>query len=570
MWNQNSENINKSNKTKDVSVSVAGAASSDEKTTVVATATQSQTQQHHYHHHHPQPTTTATTSSSSKSTGNGKNSIKTSNSGGGSVDTGAGAGGVGESGNNNLGAGHCSTSKDKDSYNSQSENSAFDSGFHSGPQLTEYYDDEHFGGGLEKKQPPPQNQLNIVQGSGNNKKQSNKQQQQQQQSDYLDSGCIDEDFADEDIDLEEKYSKGPSIRTTAASPQQRVSGTTLQQQSDEKMILEKGVDSGVSEWFCKLTLRDPNQQINNLGATNQNNGGNKNNNADGTQNLASWEVYYQQNNEGDTQLHLACMTGYVDVVAALIRMAPHPCLFNIQNDEAQTSLHLAVIYGQPKILRMLLIAGAEPTARDRHGNTPLHLACISGDTQCVKALTIPISASEINEAHRSYGHLSSDKTTSYLECARLPADLEIRNYDGERCVHLAAQGGHIDILRHLVWFGVDINAREGKSGRTPLHIAIECCNELLANFLLEECATINIETPTYAGLTAFQVACVLDNRIMQSHLEKSGAQTLTPPDSDYDSSDIETDLDDSQMYNLFGDPYYFANYNGGGNPINVA
>lgn len=40
-------------------------------------------------------------------------------------------------------------------------------------------------------------------------------------------------------------------------------------------------------------------------------------------------------------------------------MAPHPILFNIQNDEAQTPLHLATLTAQPKIIRMLLIAGAE-------------------------------------------------------------------------------------------------------------------------------------------------------------------------------------------------------------------
>lgn len=30
---------------------------------------------------------------------------------------------------------------------------------------------------------------------------------------------------------------------------------------------------------------------------------------------------------------------------------------------------------------------------------------------------------------------------------------------GERCVHLAAEAGHIDILRILVSHGADINAR---------------------------------------------------------------------------------------------------------------
>jgi len=32
-------------------------------------------------------------------------------------------------------------------------------------------------------------------------------------------------------------------------------------------------------------------------------------------------------------------------------------------------------------------------------------------------------------------------------------------FAGERCVHLAAEGGHIDILRILVSHGADINAR---------------------------------------------------------------------------------------------------------------
>ncbi|XP_055915823.1 NF-kappa-B inhibitor cactus [Eupeodes corollae] len=500
--------------------------------------------------------------------------LPTSGAGDNGKNNGRGGGGV-----NNLG--HCATSKDKDNYTSCSE--ATDSGFLSGPQLSEDYDNSFSSSSATATGEGGESQQNITRGGVQLNIVHNKQQKKQSsaaasQQNYIDSGCIDEDFEEDDEEIaavvasEQQQQQGhlhsrPSITTTAASPQQRGSSSNNQQEDDDQMILDKGVDSGVSEWFCKLTLRDPNQSVNNLGSSERTNADSTNNSNSGD--MAPWEIYYQQNNEGDTQLHLACITGHVEVVAALIRMAPHPCLFNIQNDEAQTSLHLAVIYGQPKILRMLLIAGAEPTARDRHGNTPLHLACISGDTQCVKALTIPISASEINEAHRSYGHLSSDKTTSYLDCARLPADLEIRNYDGERCVHLAAQGGHIDILRHLVWFGADINAREGKSGRTSLHIAIECCNEVLANFLLEECSTLNIETETYAGLTAYQVACILDNQTMQNHLEKRGAEILTPPDSDYDSSDIETDLDDSQMYSRFGDPRYFAQYNGG-NPINVA
>lgn len=30
---------------------------------------------------------------------------------------------------------------------------------------------------------------------------------------------------------------------------------------------------------------------------------------------------------------------------------------------------------------------------------------------------------------------------------------------GEVCIHMAAKDRHFDIIRHLVWYGADINAR---------------------------------------------------------------------------------------------------------------
>nr|XP_017019223.1 NF-kappa-B inhibitor cactus isoform X3 [Drosophila kikkawai] len=360
------------------------------------------------------------------------------------------------------------------------------------------------------------------------------------------------------------------------------------------MRLKHSTDAGIPQWTVQSNLAGRGEQLNNLG---QSSGGSNSaqisaNRSKGPQSttqsntaagpttnpssapqssiniMNAWEQFYQQNDVGDTPLHLACISGSVDVVTALIRMAPHPCLLNIQNDVAQTPLHLAALTAQPNIMRMLLLAGAEPSVRDSHGNTALHLSCIAGEKQCVRALTEKFGATEIHEAHRQYGHRSNDKAVSSLSYAHLPADLEIRNYDGERCVHLAAEAGHIDILRILVSHGADINAREGKSGRTPLHIAIEGCNEDLANFLLDECEKLNLETATFAGLTAYQFACIMNKSRMQNILEKRGAETVTPPDSDYDSSDIE-DLDDTKMYDRFGDPRYFVSYNGG-NPMTVA
>lgn len=86
----------------------------------------------------------------------------------------------------------------------------------------------------------------------------------------------------------------------------------------------------------------------------------------------------------------------------------------------QSPLHLAVLTHQARIVRSLLVAGACVKARDRHGNTPLHLACQLGDLECVKALTEPISVSEMATAN-----------TFHSAHVNVPQDFEEGNYDGE-------------------------------------------------------------------------------------------------------------------------------------------
>ncbi|XP_017151772.1 NF-kappa-B inhibitor cactus [Drosophila miranda] len=457
----------------------------------------------------------------------------------------------------------------------QSETS--DSGFISGPQSSQIFSEEIIS--EHDTATDTESKPKTAPAFESSQKTSQAPDQKQIASVVLDSGIIDEvETEEEDNDEQEQQ-----------NPTSSQAGIKQQPAATEQMRLKHNTDAGIPQWTVQSNLAGRGEVLNNLGTSTSISGRSKaissdnkptnaaaSASASGSANLNNssiniinaWEQFYQQNDDGDTPLHLACISGYVDVVAALIRMAPHPCLLNIQNDVAQTPLHLAALTAQPNIMRMLLLAGAEPTVRDRHGNTALHLSCIAGEKQCVRALTEKFGATEIHEAHRQYGHRSNDKAVSSLSYARLPADLEIRNYDGERCVHLAAEAGHIDILRILVSHGADINAREGKSGRTPLHIAIEGCNEDLANFLLDECEKLNLETATFSGLTAYQFACIMNKSRMQNILEKRGAETVTPPDSDYDSSDIE-DLDDTKMYDRFGDPRYFVSYNGG-NPMTVA
>ncbi|XP_062549166.1 NF-kappa-B inhibitor cactus isoform X2 [Armigeres subalbatus] len=245
--------------------------------------------------------------------------------------------------------------------------------------------------------------------------------------------------------------------------------------------------------------------------------------------LMKWEKYFHQNDDGDTYLHLAVIHEATEVVYNLIHAAPRPWL-DIQNDIGQTPLHLSVLTGQPKIVRKLVVAGAKTGIRDVEGNTPLHLACLHRRTDCAKELLTPLDALELQQSSHA-AQLA----------IKIPQDLEQWNYNGKRCVHIAAETSNIEILRHLVSVGADINSREGKSGQTPLHIAIESSNEQLANFLLDECPKLRIEQVTYAGLTAYQLAALQHNQTLLSWLKKHGAEPLTPPESDYEEEDSEED-----------------------------
>lgn len=121
---------------------------------------------------------------------------------------------------------------------------------------------------------------------------------------------------------------------------------------------------------------------------------------------------------------------------------------------------------------------------------------------------------------------------------------------GECCVHIAAMRSEPAILRQLITaFGtkLDLNAREGRSGYTALHLACERRDVGLIDLLLSaECRPLlQLETCTYGRVTAYQLAAALrDDRTMES-LERCGAEPLEPESSDEDSDTTSDEEDDS-------------------------
>jgi hypothetical protein len=118
--------------------------------------------------------------------------------------------------------------------------------------------------------------LNIVNKEShqtlNSSSETRKEQCEQQQEEYKDSGLI-EDYSSESIEVL------PSPATTSTAP-------------TDMILLGGPVDPNFSEWFCGLSL-EGNQPVNNLNIRSRES-------PKTVRTPARWEIYYQQNEEGDT------------------------------------------------------------------------------------------------------------------------------------------------------------------------------------------------------------------------------------------------------------------------------
>jgi ankyrin repeat protein len=125
--------------------------------------------------------------------------------------------------------------------------------------------------------------------------------------------------------------------------------------------------------------------------------------------------------DGFTALHYPAFFGGPDAAESarvLLEAGADPSARST-NDFWVLPLHSAASGAHPEIVELLLAAGADPDAPQRHGWTPLHAAAQNGDPRSLDAL---IAAG---------------------------ADVTVRNEDGHSAADLARSAGHDELVARL-------------------------------------------------------------------------------------------------------------------------
>lgn len=184
--------------------------------------------------------------------------------------------------------------------------------------------------------------------------------------------------------------------------------------------------------------------------------------------------------QGTAPLFTAAQHNHMAVVEYLISKGAVVDLINKPEDEDITALHVAAHYGRKDVMQYLISKGADVTRKKLGGATALWLAAQEGHLDIVKLLV---------EKHK----MSPEQ----------PRD------DGKPPIFIAAQRGQDEMVRYLaVELHVPIAAVDG-TGLTPLHAASmfghgDTCNLLCELVPLEKRGEF-VNAETVDGYTALEL-----------------------------------------------------------------
>ncbi|XP_056222755.1 poly [ADP-ribose] polymerase tankyrase-2-like isoform X2 [Seriola aureovittata] len=181
---------------------------------------------------------------------------------------------------------------------------------------------------------------------------------------------------------------------------------------------------------------------------------------------------------GLVPLHNACSYGHYEVAELLVL---HGAVVNVADLWKFTPLHEAAAKGKYDICKLLLQHGANPTRKNRDGNTPLDLVK-DADTDIQDLLRG--DAALLDAAKK--GCLARVKKLCTHD------NVNCRDTQGRHStpLHLAAGYNNLEVAEYLLQHGAEVNSQD-KGGLIPLHNAASYGHVDVAALLIKYDACVN-------------------------------------------------------------------------------
>jgi ankyrin repeat protein len=223
--------------------------------------------------------------------------------------------------------------------------------------------------------------------------------------------------------------------------------------------------------------------------------------------------------------------GDADAVGAAVADNPRLLAGAVDRDGhgGWTPLHLAVAEDRPEVVRVLVGAGADLSARTEHARTPLHVALETapGLVAQLREAGAPVDAAAaayLDDVEQLTRELDSgaplDDPVTGVDLlfwaasggasgtARLLLDRGAEPDGG--ALSAAARRADLELVRVLVAAGADVDRRDPETGRAPLHDAVAAGPDgaapAVVRALLEAGADVNATTSD--GASALDISRV--------------------------------------------------------------
>lgn len=165
-----------------------------------------------------------------------------------------------------------------------------------------------------------------------------------------------------------------------------------------------------------------------------------------------------------SSLYYAALFGLDRVADKLLTNTP-------VNDSMDSYSHALIVAGQMgnlRLMRLLLAANADITARDRDGMTALDRAAWNGHTEAVRML-LDAKANAMNQDRDGMTALHRAARGQHVEVVKTllkaKVDVRIEDHNGCTALHDAALGGNVEVVKLLLNANADATAKD-KYGRT--------------------------------------------------------------------------------------------------------